>query len=441
MTKIKIEKATESYQPTISIVGICGNEPEFVHESLMSVMPIADEVVLILDKEKIDKITRQKIDKVKNQFPEKKWKVEEREWDTGTKQKQYAYELATQDYVLFLDLDEVFSDNVLKIKEHIRNLRTTYDIFHIRSHHFIYNLQMEDDVVEKHFHRGRLIPNDKEKFRLRGINHAILAVKEGLKVREGTIEDVRIFHFGYVKQLYKIIQKFEKDMQIKQMHDETFLVGWKNNHILGTYPIKKFGIINLPTIIKKKFHIEYLDDLLYFKDRAKMEPKFYEDAIEIKKQFNPKKVLLCGCGAGQRVYCFRRVGIDAAGFDKSEFIVKKNVFKIEPNKYFVGDVTDEFTDFKDNYDLVIAYDLMEHLDYEQLDTALKNIFKWGTGNFIFSIPFKGDPNLDGDPTHIIKEDKEWWLNKLKEAGFKIVSTPETFPFKEQIIVAKKEEKQ
>jgi len=62
----------------------------------------------------------------------------------------------------------------------------------------------------------------------------------------------------------------------------------------------------------------------------------------------------------------------------------------------------------------------------------------GSKNFLFSIPFIGDPNLEKDPTHKIKQTKEWWLNKLKEHGFKIVETPKYFLYWPQIIVAQKE---
>ncbi|MEK6884726.1 MAG: hypothetical protein AABY22_34155, partial [Nanoarchaeota archaeon] len=74
-----------------------------------------------------------------------------------------------------------------------------------------------------------------------------------------------------------------------------------------------------------------------------------------------------------------------------------------------------------------------------IDEVLKNIFNILkiNGSVVFSIPFIGDPNLEADPTHIIKETKEWWINKIKNAGFDIIPTPEHFLFKEQMIIGAK----
>jgi len=68
--------------------------------------------------------------------------------------------------------------------------------------------------------------------------------------------------------------------------------------------------------------------------------------------------------------------------------------------------------------------------------ALKNINKLGKKNFLFSIPFLGDPNLDADPTHIIKESKEWWVKKLSEY-FIIKDAPVDWLFTHQMLIGEK----
>ena len=58
--------------------------------------------------------------------------------------------------------------------------------------------------------------------------------------------------------------------------------------------------------------------------------------------------------------------------------------------------------------------------------------KYGN-KFLFSIPFRGDPNLDLDKTHIIKETKEWWVKKLSEY-FNIKDAPKDWLFHQQMLI-------
>ena len=80
-------------------------------------------------------------------------------------------------------------------------------------------------------------------------------------------------------------------------------------------------------------------------------------------------------------------------------------------------------------------DILEHLTYDSLDEVLKNVCK-ASKNFIFSIPFIGDPNLEADETHIIKEDKEWWVKKLSKY-FKVEEVPGNWLFKHQFLIGKR----
>ena len=74
----------------------------------------------------------------------------------------------------------------------------------------------------------------------------------------------------------------------------------------------------------------------------------------------------------------------------------------------IGDLINEDiknVSINEPFDLVLFIDILEHLSYEDLDIVLKKEQNKDS-KFIFSIPFLGDPNLDADSTHIIKEDKE-----------------------------------
>jgi hypothetical protein len=95
-----------------------------------------------------------------------------------------------------------------------------------------------------------------------------------------------------------------------------------------------------------------------------------------------------------------------------------------------GDITKDI--IEKGFDLTLCIDVLEHLKYEDLDKTLSAIRLCGD-NFLFSIPFEGDPNLEADQTHIIKEDKEWWINKLSQY-FNIQDAPKEWLFSNQLII-------
>jgi len=55
---------------------------------------------------------------------------------------------------------------------------------------------------------------------------------------------------------------------------------------------------------------------------------------------------------------------------------------------------------------------------------------------LISVPFKGNPNLEADPTHIIKEDRDWWIKQFTDKGMKLIETPNNFLYKHQILIFK-----
>ena len=88
-------------------------------------------------------------------------------------------------------------------------------------------------------------------------------------------------------------------------------------------------------------------------------------------------------------------------------------------------------------ELVIAYDLLEHIPYEKLPKAIENLKKSCKKYLLVSVPVLGDPNLEADPTHIIKESKDWWLEQFTSVGFKPIEVPAHFLFRDQLMIFKK----
>jgi len=145
--------------------------------------------------------------------------------------------------------------------------------------------------------------------------------------------------------------------------------------------------------------------------------------------FKPKNVLDLGCGRGCYLYFWKWFVNEYAGIELSKWACH-NAFC---DHILNANIKDFDRNFK--YDLITFIDILEHLKYEELDDILKKYYKQGN-KFLFSIPFEGDPNLEADPTHIIKEDKEWWIKKLSKY-FKIKDAPKEWLFHEQILIGGK----
>ena len=102
--------------PTFSVCVMIGRDESFVYECLTSALSIANEYVLVYDKLKIDNVSISNVKNFVKDNPKAIVKEFYREWDTGTKQKQFMIEQATKDYVLCLDADEILSDNCIELK-------------------------------------------------------------------------------------------------------------------------------------------------------------------------------------------------------------------------------------------------------------------------------------------------------------------------------------
>ena len=146
--------------------------------------------------------------------------------------------------------------------------------------------------------------------------------------------------------------------------------------------------------------------------------------------FKNKNVLDIGCGRGPFLYAWTMYNVDGFGFDKSKFAVTNS---LSPNaNMWVADILDD--PMKKQFDLVTVLDILEHLKYEDLDKAINSIKKHAKKNILISVPDTRDKNINLDPTHIIKENREWWLNKFKKHNLKIIKTPNDFLYDNQIII-------
>ena len=169
-------------------------------------------------------------------------------------------------------------------------------------------------------------------------------------------------------------------------------------------------------------------DEKYWKDRP-MEQKFIVDVLHWLQWFNPKSAFIHGAGMGYRVHCFEYFGVKSSGIDISEHAIK--------NSYGLAKGKIKKSWPKEKFDLVISYDVFEHLKDKDVDIALKNLHKTCGKYFLFGITSKDNPNFPLDKTHINSKSMIEWSNIIEKNGFKIKQTPKKFPYWNQILMGEK----
>lgn len=348
------------------------------------------------------------------------------------------------DWCLCLDADEVVGD-LEKIKEFIQTAVPA--AYNVKMRHFQQDLGHEDATQEKHWVLHRLFkiseadyyPNVEHpvliaktyKEALIASQHTVLfkVVEDQTYYLEGFCDKTTIWHLAYIPNLWDIKKRFDSHMKKSNMHTPEYLNQWYRSHLFGSYPKKNIDLIEIPDIILNEFSIN--KDELYFTGRG-LELKHFIDACHWRDFFklDGKLILEVGCGLGPRVYAMNQIGLMCDGIEKSQYAVDRTM--VSP-MITQGDITQSQRESK-VYDLIIAYDILEHIEESQLELAIDNLIKLSKQYILVSVPVIGDPNLERDPTHKIKQTKEWWIEQFTSRNCKLIKTPEHFLYHPQVMI-------
>lgn len=186
--------------------------------------------------------------------------------------------------------------------------------------------------------------------------------------------------------------------------------------------------------------------MIYFKSENKLplyskdytEPKgaahdnngssYFTEAIE--KTFKGEQIyyLDLGCAGGQLVkemlekkhFAF---GIEGSPIQKE---TKSNNWPIIPNNLFVSDITEKFRFYtydedgqstKILFDVISAWDVLEHIPEERLPGLIENLRKNLKPNGFFIC---GIADFADEGYHVTLQSKEWWINLFEKLKMKLV---------------------
>ena len=343
---------------------------------------------------------------------------------------EHLKETYPDDWCLVLDEDEILEENgIEKIKQFIQERKP--GIYNVKMRHFIGDLGHEDATNPVHVVPGRLFKiSEAKRYPLH--SHPII---EGELM--GACLDTTIWHLGYLPILYLdyIRDRAKQNANDTMIHTQKFVYEWKLAHLFGEYPKKQISAVELPKQILDRYGL--VKDEFYFSNDI-LEAKHFimiHNWLEFVKNDNPS-IIDIGCGMAHFGFALKKIinKSEYKGIDKSKFIIQNSHYKKMLNLECLDITKNKITD--KYFDLVLVIDVLEHLEYEELDRTINN-FKDIGKKLIISIPFKNTTDFKNDPTHIIEEDKEWWIKKFTDKGLKLIPTPEHFLFKEQVMIFEK----
>lgn len=172
--------------------------------------------------------------------------------------------------------------------------------------------------------------------------------------------------------------------------------------------------------IKRVYDKSYFNTWL---ERTKIEEKFNRHKIKLIRSVKPSgKLLEIGCGRGKLLnnlkedYSVLGTDISSAAIDEASKLMDKRLLEVS---------NIEKDSIKGKYDLILAFDVLEHLkNPKKAIVKIKKALRKG-GIFIFSVP--NNYGLFGkfataffnysDRTHISTYKRARWIKLIKDSGF------------------------
>ena len=128
----------------------------------------------------------------------------------------------------------------------------------------------------------------------------------------------------------------------------------------------------------------------------------------IVREIHAQTVLDVGCAIGLLVEALRERGVEAYGFDLSEYAIGQVPGDVKPYCW-VGSILDPP---KRQYDLVICFEVVEHLPPSDAARAIENLCKVSD-----DILFSSTPTEFREDTHLNVRPPEYWASAFAKQGF------------------------
>lgn len=156
--------------------------------------------------------------------------------------------------------------------------------------------------------------------------------------------------------------------------------------------------------------------------------KYLDIAKDLIAEFKPTKVLDVGCAKGFIIKAFKKNNVYAVGCDISEYAIKNCEPEVK-NFVTVCSITDLKPYRTKAFDLVLAYDIIEHLTDTELELAVKELYRVLDLNGVLTIKTPDQIyDWDNDKSHINIKPQIEWIKLFSKHNFKnfIPNVPEKY---------------
>ena len=141
-------------------------------------------------------------------------------------------------------------------------------------------------------------------------------------------------------------------------------------------------------------------------------------------------ILDFGSAKGYVVKAMRLLHREAYGAEISDYAIQATPESIREFIFHCDKDKEKLLGMK--FDWILAKDVLEHVDYNDIDSVLDFLNKIGKRVFA-AVPLGEDgkyiiPAYELDVTHIIRESLEWWISKFKKHNFKVIEATYHMPY-------------
>jgi SAM-dependent methyltransferase len=226
------------------------------------------------------------------------------------------------------------------------------------------------------------VPNVVETLNWRGLRALPSRVRRRLAANARRVAALGVVRFPWVKSR---LQRLSFELSLLAADDEEGVYG-ASYYGAGRNPCSREGASGYEQYDRTSSHSNEAAYLLW-------------------KYFDARRALDVGCAFGFTVEALRELGLDAKGCDFSAFAVNHAPLWVR-NHVFFGDLSQTLPFGERSFDVVSAFETLEHLPPDLVPRAASELFRVTRGFLIATIPSFG-PNEHGPAG--------WFEGKVREA--------------------------
>ena len=128
--------------------------------------------------------------------------------------------------------------------------------------------------------------------------------------------------------------------------------------------------------------------------------------------FKPESVIDIGCANGLHLKAFKDLGVKRLFGIEGTIHWAKHIEYNFGKDYIIADLREDMNNSLRPFDLVISFEVLEHLEPQFADQAVKNILSFGSVFCLSACPIKGGFH------HFNPQPREYWIEKFESQGAK-----------------------